>query len=190
MIRNVSIVYVLCVTAATFFPVSQCFSISRTSTARKSCTDHDVLVRKCPFILQSSPNDGEDSTESLEPASRERPAAPQPSRPRKRLDPLIALLTRNDDEDSRNAPTTKVPLIGEFVLDKSLFVVLPVAFFAIGGLLLSFYVAINSGDAIVQATNQLAESMTTTPTYDPDVCRGLCKSESNTIEQFMNSLRK
>lgn len=151
---------------------------------------------------ETEPQDNE-STVSPESTSANAPSSPPPPpRPaatpgRKKIDPLLASLTRMDEE-TINAPRMQVPLWGELILDKSLFIFLPIAAFAIIGVLTSIYVALNSGDAFVDAmaSSELVKSLSTPPsatTAEVEGCRGLCSSQEQDLEGlkvFMNSLRK
>lgn len=98
------------------------------------------------------------------------------------------------DEDTKNVPTKKLPLLGEVTMDRSLFVFVPVAAFAVIGILTSLYVAMNaSGDIFVQAAEAVNDSiMAPKPVPDPNVCRGLCSTQEQDLEglkTFMNALR-
>lgn len=117
----------------------------------------------------------------------------------KKLDPLVSSLTRMDDE-TKNAPTIQIPIWGELILDKSLFVLIPVASFAIIGLLTSLYILTNSGDEFVNAVNENA-ILQSVPTFKPPMsaseasviegCRGLCSQQESDLEGlriFMNSI--
>jgi len=120
-------------------------------------------------------------------------AAPSPQPARKRLDPLVASLTRMDAE-TLEAPRIEVPVWGELILDKSLFILLPVAVFAVLGLVTTLYVFANSGDQIVEslAENPILQSSPTPATVDPSACRGLCSDQQANLEglrTYMNSLR-
>ena len=180
-------------------------SFSSTAFTRTTCNRH------LPAVLFSTPpsadNDSGDKQDSsfpppppqdagaATPAPVYTPAQQNAQLEQRKLDPLVKSVTRMD-EATRNAPTMQVPLWGELILDKSLFVLLPVAAFAVLGLLTSIYVAINSGDQFVQALSETTSvqppAAATTPT-DPNVCRGLCSSQEQDLEGlavFMNSLRK
>ena len=119
-----------------------------------------------------------------------------PSPPAKRLDPLLASLTRIDPQtarDNANTPTTKIPFLGEVNMDKTLFIALPTVTFALLGFFSFFMVAMNSGDAVVNTLNDWNDLVLnpTTPNIDPNVCRGLCSTQEQDVEalgKFMNSL--
>jgi hypothetical protein len=129
-----------------------------------------------------------------QPEGERRVAAP------KKLDPLLASLTRMDEE-TQNAPTIQIPVWGELILDRSLFVFLPVAAFAIIGFFTSLYVLINSGDDFDTAIDENAVLQSIPNTFTPPLsvpsdevvtgCRGLCSSQESDLEglrSFMNSL--
>jgi len=93
------------------------------------------------------------------------------------------------DEDTARADTVQVPLWGELILDKSLFVLLPLAAFAIGGVLLSLYVLANSGDEFVAALQENAVLQSASPSSGAaasvageEGCRGLCSSQAQDLE--------
>jgi hypothetical protein len=125
-------------------------------------------------------------------------AAPQaspssiPSPPsRAKLDPLLVAVTKMDPQ-SAPSRSMSIPIWGELILDRSLFVLLPIAVFAIGGIFLSLFVLINSGDTFVDAIveNALQQSVPT-PAIADDECRGLCSSQTQDLEGlrvFMNRL--
>ena len=154
----------------------------------KSTQDTLQGHRRC--VLFSTEDDQEPPESAEETIAA--PSAPTPA-PVKRLDPLVASLTRNDRTDS-GAPTTQVPLLGQVELDQSLFIVLPVIAFAVIGFGMSAYVALNSGDAFVEAAQSVNDALTTPkPLPDPDACRGLCSSQEQDLEGlrvFMDGLRK
>lgn len=136
------------------------------------------------------PTAAADSSSSPAP-SPSPPSSPQPAR--KRLDPLVASLTRMDAE-TLEAPRIDVPIWGELILDKSLFILLPVAIFAVLGLVTTLYVFANSGDQIVEslAENPILQSAPPPVTVDPSACRGLCSDQQANLEglrTYMNSLR-
>jgi hypothetical protein len=124
------------------------------------------------------------------------------TRDQKRLDPLVASLTRMDD-DTINAPRTNVPLWGELILDRSLLVLLPVAAFAVVGFALSVYVGVNAQDdfvnALVETAKQQSSQLGAVPpaaggvVLDESACRGLCSNQEQDLQSlkgFMESLRR
>ncbi len=122
----------------------------------------------------------------------------QPPVPQKRLDPLMATLTRMDPETVRG-PTRNVPLFGEVAVDGGLVVLVPAAVIAILGLLMSIVVAVNSSDQLVSALSSVADDIAQTATqktnmvYDESVCRGICSSQETDLQglaTFMENLRK
>lgn len=134
--------------------------------------------------LSDQPEQSEESNKKIE-TPRTRP-----------LDPLLVSVTRNNDPTyDPNAPKVSVPLIGELALDRSLFVFLPVAAFAVLGLISSVVVLFNSRDVFVDAVQQsTAEILTpTTTVIDPDACRGLCSQQEANLEDmrvFMNKFAR
>ena len=92
------------------------------------------------------------------------------------------------DAETAQADTVQVPLWGELILDRSLFVFLPIAAFGLGGVLLSLYVLANSGDAFVDALAENAVLQSAPPQsaagvpVDDASCRGLCSSQESSLE--------
>jgi hypothetical protein len=121
-----------------------------------------------------------------------------PTPPQKRLDPMIASLTRVDP-NAPAAPTKNIPLLGEVPIDGSLVVLVPAAVIAVAGFVLSLVIAVNSSDQIVNSLSQVADEISTQATekvnrqYDENACRGLCSSQEQDLEglkSFMEGLRK
>jgi hypothetical protein len=103
-----------------------------------------------------------------------------------RMDPLVMSLTRMD-EDTANAPSMQIPIWGELILDRSLFVLVPVAGFAVIGFFLSVYVGLNVSDDWVSSV------VPSTKFVVDDGCRGLCSSQDQDLEglrTFMNRFAK
>lgn len=139
----------------------------------------------------SSSDEGEQGEEEIVP-SLENSVIPPPSTPQpKPLDPLVKSLTRMDEETA-NAPTMKIPLWGELVMDKSLFVLLPVATFAIVGFAFSVYVGLTSADEWVAAIPAESSRPVTTEQVknDNDGCRGLCSQQEKDLESLRNFMNK
>ena len=143
----------------------------------------------------------EDSKEDEEPpqaaAAPPAPRSPPPP-PQKRLDPMMATLTRMDPQ-AASTKTANLPFIGEIDVDKSLVVLIPVTVIAIGGFILSIFVAFNSQDQIMDQINQVTDSVTkqavqqANQQYDPNECRGLCSNQQQDLDGlrgFMEGLRK
>lgn len=117
----------------------------------------------------------------------------------RRLDPLVASLTRMDDE-TRNAARMEIPMWGELILDRSLMVLVPVALFAVLGFGTSLLVILNSQDAIVDTLLEASAAAADPAVYlkgvappdvDPNVCRGLCGAQEENLEAmraFMGGL--
>lgn len=120
------------------------------------------------------------------------PSQPQPP---KRLDPLVRSLTRMD-VDTSNAPTKTIPLLGEVVLDRSLYLLMPAAGFAVIGFVASVYVALTSTDEWVipsESATASKEQVIQTKKANNDGCRGLCSQQDEDLEglrTFMNQFSK
>ena len=138
-------------------------------------------------------------TDGLQKQSESFTSEPQPQQ---RLDPLLASLTRMDEE-MMNTPTTKVPLLGEIPLDGSIVVLLPVALIAVVGFVMSINIAFNSKDLIVEKMDEanlsgkmgeINAAMSKPPvkqSVEYDGCRGLCNNQDEQLDNmrnFMNSL--
>lgn len=181
------------------------FVVSR-GQSRLTTTDCVNVGSWVPLSAEASPEsesfkDGETSDEESadlaqeteQPATIKAPQEPRlvgVSQSEKKLDPLVRSLTRMDEETA-NAPTMNVPLWGELILDKSLFVFLPVAGFAIVGFFLSLYVALGAGDAFV-ALEEAATSGKKAPIEQTaEGCRGICSSQDEDLEglrKFMTGI--
>jgi hypothetical protein len=131
-------------------------------------------------------------------AARQRPSNAPPPVPPKRLDPLMASLTRTDPS-AADVPTKNVPFLGEIPVDGSLALLIPAAGIAVIGFILSIVIAINSSDEIVALLSQVSDDITnqalsqTSQQYDPNVCRGICSSQQQDLEglkNFMDGFRK
>jgi hypothetical protein len=161
-----------------------------------------VTSTRCErFSILYSTEEGSESSEpeasSPEMVSPSVPTPPPPVPP-KRMDPLMATLTRMDPATA-NAPTKNVPLFGEVPVDGGLTVLVPAAVIAVLGFIFSIVVAVNSQDELVrtfsQVTDGVSQQVAQQPNkaYDPNVCRGLCSSQEQDLEGLravMESLRK
>ena len=110
------------------------------------------------------------------------------------LDPLVKALTQMDEETA-NAPTTKVPLIGEIPLDGSIVVLLPAAIIAVAGFIFSIVIGIQSKDIIADQVSQVTEALSTPPVKEQVVnndssCRGLCSDQDKQLESLKNFMQK
>jgi hypothetical protein len=152
--------------------------------------------KRSPFVTRSSNNDdARDDENNQQEVPSVVPAPVRAVSQSKRLDPLLASLTRMDDE-TRNAKRISVPIWGELILDRSLMLLLPVGAFAILGLGTSIFVAINAKDAIIDTlldatTDQVYLKGVSSPDYDPNICRGLCSSQQDDLEalgSYMKSI--
>lgn len=175
-----------------------------TTTAFTTHNNAALLLKLKSTQLYSSSGEGEASKEEEDKttptpmtdglAQQSQSFSSEPVQP-KRLDPLVASLTRMDD-DMVNTPTTKVPLLGEVPLDGSIVVLLPVALIAIVGFIMSINIAFNSSDAIVQKLEEVNTVLSTPPAKENTItedsgCRGLCSNQDEQLDNmrnFMNSL--
>jgi hypothetical protein len=109
------------------------------------------------------------------------------------LDPLVRAVTRSDGPASTTASSVSIPVLGSLELDRSLFLLVPLIGFAVGGILLSLYILVNSGDAIVQSVAESTATRATTTIDSGAACRGLCSSQQQDLEglrTYMNNLGK
>lgn len=123
---------------------------------------------------------------------------PPPPVPPKRLDPLMASLTRLDPE-SADVPTKNVPFLGEIPVDGSLALLIPAAGIAVIGFILSIVIAVRSSDEIVGLLSQVSSDINqaavskSSQVYDDGACRGICSSQQQDLEglkSFMEGLKK
>jgi hypothetical protein len=140
-----------------------------------------------PFLSSSAKNNDEQEAELPTKGLSETSTSPsEPRVVRRNLDPLVASLTRMDDE-TRNAKRMTIPIWGELILDKSLMVFIPVALFAVIGFGMSIYVAVNSQDAIVDvlmdaSSPEYLKGVSASTDVDLNACRGLCGSQNDNLE--------
>jgi len=188
---------------AVLLPECAAFTASQISRQASSTTS-TLLQPRESFLLQMSSNEEPQEDTSPTPAPKSSgsnvdPMPPPqmmrtpPSPPPKRLDPLLASLTRMDPQAGADKPTTTIPFLGEVNMDKTLFIALPTVTFALLGFFSFFMVAMNSGDAVVDAVNEWNENLLnpTPKELDPNQCRGLCSSQESDMEGlriFMNTL--
>mmetsp|Transcript_9143 Transcript_9143/g.11437 ORF Transcript_9143/g.11437 Transcript_9143/m.11437 type:complete len:276 (+) Transcript_9143:75-902(+) len=176
-------------------------SLAFMSTSTVSLQQRTV---KMTTLYSSSPEEGKEKeqeeveedktptpiTDGLQRQSESFTTEPQPQQ---RLDPLVASLTRMDEE-MMNTPTTKVPLLGEIPLDGSIVVLLPVALIAVVGFVMSINIAFNSKDAIVEKMDEINNVLSAPPVKkapETEGCRGLCSDQEEQLDSmrnFMNSL--
>ena len=199
--HGATLVLLLLLVTLNAFTVSSAFSLatpaltrqSTTASAGRSCLLHQSSVS------DDAPLESEQPAESSSSVPDPIPTPPRVvSRNRSSLDPLVASLTRMDEE-TLQAKRTNIPIWGELILDKSLMIFIPVTLFAVIGLGMSFYVALNSQDAIVDALFMDTTTAGGAPEYLRGVaepvtdgsCRGLCGSQQENLESlrgFMSGL--
>ncbi|KAL7445035.1 hypothetical protein ACHAXM_009726 [Skeletonema potamos] len=123
------------------------------------------------------------------------PRQPSAATTRKKLDPLIASLTRIDEPTPANVPMRSVPLFGDVPADGNLALLIPAAGIAILGFIFSIVVAFNARDELVSEFNNVKiPKMEYTPTVvEEGKCRGLCSSQEDDVDSlrnFMESISK
>jgi hypothetical protein len=166
---------------------------------------HSLQQQQSSFSVRLSAMD-DDSSESSDAASDNdvpqsdpgagvpAPAAPRTSAPipQKRIDPLLASLTRNNPAPKVGAPTRTFPILGEVVMDKSSILLVPAVLFGVVGLLFSIYVAINSQEAFTEALKQNPYLQSASSAPVGEGCRGICSNQQddlNSLAGFMNGLK-
>lgn len=121
------------------------------------------------------------------------PAMSQPP-PGKRLDPLLAALTR-DDQSGKKSETKNVPFFGEVSVDGGLLVLLPAAFIAVVGFIFSFVILFQSRDALVDSLTEMSNGMNeaalskTNQVPNDGACRGLCSSQDEQLDAMRNIMQ-
>lgn len=174
-------------TGAAFAPprvLPQRASSSSSSPPRRRMTDDDDDAPSQQDAKGSQQQD-EVVVPSLENSVIPPPSTPPPPR---RLDPLIRSLTRVDDVDAAS-PTVRVPLLGELALDRSLYVFVPAAAFAVIGLVTSLYVALTATDEWVIPTRPESQQRQRR-VIDDGGCRGLCSQQEEDLEGLRNYMQK
>lgn len=138
----------------------------------------------------SNNDDGKSDSSVDAPAAAPRTTAPIPP---KRIDPLLASLTRNNPAPKvGGAPTRTFPIIGEVVMDKSSILIVPAVLFGVVGILFSIYVAINSQEAFTEALKQNPYLQSASSAPVGEGCRGICSNQQDDLDSlagFMNSLK-
>jgi hypothetical protein len=158
--------------------------------------------RRLAILFSDDSTEYEDGTlipEELQPQQQKQPIpSASPLVPPKRLDPLMASLTRVDPSSSE-VPTKNIPLLGEIPVDGSLALLIPAAGIAVIGFILSIAIAIQSRDEIVGLLSQVSEGITqsaisqSNQVYDDSICRGICGPQQQDFEglkNFMEGLKK
>ena len=204
-----------CTNAFLLILVAACVAFQHTSQSERSTIQGPYgLWTTSTFTSRRFASDESSYESSLEDSSDEPPSgevpeestplemvqsAPSPPEPKaKRLDPLMASLTRIDP-NAPEVPTTNVPLLGEIPLDGSLVVLAPAAIIAVVGLITSVIIGFQSQDSIVDALNQVSQEVTQSAAeranmmYDENACRGICSSQEQNLEGlrgFMENFRR
>lgn len=155
-------------------------------------------VQKSHLVLFSSEEDSSNEIGNIPEGLPPPPMNAPPPVPPKRMDPLMASLTRMDPETA-SGPTQNIPIFGEVPVDGSMVVLVPAAVIAFLGFVLSIVVAVQSQDQLIDALSSVADDISKTATektnmmYDEDVCRGICSTQEEDLDglrSFMESLRK
>lgn len=202
--------FLLLMVAFTRFELATSYGVfrqtSRVTPTRAGCwglkNHRQHTYRVSHVVVRSSADDetagsGDEAVSSYPSPPITRANAPSPA-PSRILDPLMDTLTRVDSATA-NLPTRNIPFFGEVPADGSLLVLVPAAFIAVLGFVLSIVVAINSKDAIVATLSQVSNELSQTAVsksskaYDDGVCRGICSSQQEDLEglkTFLNRLKK
>ena len=186
--------------AGNLFEEVKSFSVSHNLQSRSaSLTRYQWQKQRSLLVLQADEGDGEieGMSSSPPPPPPSMANAPPPVPPR-RLDPLMASLTRMDSSTA-DLPTKNIPLFGEVPVDGSLALLIPAAGIAVLGFILSIVIAVKSSDEIVGLLSQVSDDLNSvavtksSKVYDESVCRGICSSQQQDLEGlrgFMNGLKK
>ena len=145
------------------------------------------------FSSEESPEGIDNVDDNNDPASSF-PQQPATTR-QKKLDPLIASLTRIDEPTPSDVPMRSVPLFGEVPADGNLALLVPAAGIAILGFIFSIVVAFNARDELVSEFNKVElPKMEYKPTVVVEgQCRGLCSNQDEDVDglrNFMESISK
>jgi hypothetical protein len=210
--------YILCVLAAavrlaeSFSPLTAAgggrpttFSVPQQSltSQQQQVSTHTIFSIRLSAIDDSSSESSDAASDNDESTSDSSASVPAPAVPRvteaprnpnanpKRIDPLMASLMRSTVETK--APTRNLPILGEVVMDQSLFLIVPAVVFGFLGFVFSIYVAVNSQEAFTEAleANPYLQSAGSAP--EGEGCRGICSSQQDDLDQlrvFMNGLGK
>eukprot|EP00573_Skeletonema_grethae_P006814 CAMPEP_0201706466 /NCGR_PEP_ID=MMETSP0578-20130828/48904_1 /ASSEMBLY_ACC=CAM_ASM_000663 /TAXON_ID=267565 /ORGANISM="Skeletonema grethea, Strain CCMP 1804" /LENGTH=212 /DNA_ID=CAMNT_0048194917 /DNA_START=35 /DNA_END=673 /DNA_ORIENTATION=+ len=191
------VVLAICQSAYGFSP-----SIIRTSTCKTTNTA-DAKNYHVGITASTSSSTLFSSEESLENMESDDgsidPASSIPQQPatttNKKLDPLIASLTRIDEPTPSNVPMRSVPLFGEVPADGNLALLVPAAGIAILGFIFSIVVAFNARDELVSELNKVElPKMEYKPTVVVEgQCRGLCSNQDDDVDglrNFMESISR
>lgn len=137
-----------------------------------------------PEGYESEFNLDEDDSSATASSIPRQPAATS----QKKLDPLIASLTRIDEPTPANVPMRSVPLFGEVPADGNLALLIPAAGIAILGFIFSIVVAFNARDELVSEFSKVkVPKMEYTPTVvEEGKCRGLCSSQEEDVDSLRN----
>lgn len=189
-----SAVVALLVTLATAFRAAPSIGIQKPAAPIRHNFVAQNHQNRLPTIKlhQEIPNNNSQEQEMMDQALREIQQQQQQEgfdggAPKKRIDPLIASLTRID-EPTANLPTRQVPLFGEVPADGNLALLVPAAAIGILGFIFSIVVAFNSRDSLVRELSQASlPKMEYTPTkVEEGKCRGLCSSQDEDLDGLRN----
>jgi hypothetical protein len=121
------------------------------------------------------------------------------AKPRRRVDGLMAAVTRSAPVDP-NVATTQVPLLGEIPVDGSLLVLAPAVVIGVLGFIMSIVVAFQAKDTFVDQLTTISSDISTAALAKtnraPSIeggCRGLCSSQETQLEgmrSFMEGLSR
>lgn len=181
-----TLTFALAFTSATAFaPLTAC------SSSGLMATQHQHGRSVTPLRMsESSSEEADQEEEEIIVPSLENSVIPPPSMPQpRRLDPLVQSLTRSD-VDTSGAETRQLPFLGEVVMDRSLYLLVPAAAFAVIGFLFSIYIGLTSKDEWVIKSEPAVTPTTVKVGSD---CRGLCSNADQDLEglrSFMQSLTK
>ena len=165
-----------CITANTAKNFHVGFTASTRSTALFSSEESSEYI-----IDEAEDNSDPGSSIPQQPATTKQ----------KKLDPLIASLTRIDEPTPSDVPMRSVPLFGEVPADGNLALLVPAAGIAILGFIFSIVVAFNARDELVSELNKVElPKMEYKPTVVVEgQCRGLCSNQDDDVDGLRNFMK-
>lgn len=176
--------------------------------SQRQCNAFGILSRGSFHVLNASPEpDADDWTDDSGPTKENQqekmpptnvPQPPTPARnspeavAQRRMDPLMASLTRDNSNATPDEPTQTVPFFGEIPADGTLFLLVPAVLFASLGFIMSIVIAVKSSDQIVGSFSQVGDNVAQivaeqpNRSYDENVCRGICSTQQDDVDGLYN----
>ncbi|VEU37911.1 unnamed protein product [Pseudo-nitzschia multistriata] len=190
------------------FQTQTSLAFTTTAAATKACQKPGVPQQRCDrfaTVLNSTPEpEGPGDEEEPQMPTAYVPPAPARNTPQqvaqRRMDPLMASLTRDTSNAAPDQPTQNVPFFGEIPADGTLLLLVPAVLFASLGFLMSIVIAVQSSDQIVESFSKVGDTVAQTAiertnrVYDENTCRGFCGSpqqeDVDALQNFMESITR